>query len=260
MRKESPKLTVASYNVLADPCIKPEYYPLCDPVDLEPEIRQPRLVRRVRGLGTDVICLQEVTQPVYDVLVSSLAQSGYVGYLMLKTSGKPFGCATFVRRPWSVGLIECLCYSDGYIEGKPTGRVALVAHVRNGARGIAVANTHLQWDRHGTPAERSYGLVQTHELIDFLKGERGPRIVCGDLNVVSRSPVMDAFRSAGYDDAHGESGPTFNASGRPRKIDFILYAGLSSVRPKRPRRIDDKTPLPSRIDPSDHVPIVASFQ
>ena len=90
-------LAVASYNVLADAYVRPERYAGVPLVALDFMSREPLLLRRVAGLGADVVCLQEVEHALYPTLEDYLRPQGYVGHYARKGNNKPDGCATFVR-------------------------------------------------------------------------------------------------------------------------------------------------------------------
>jgi mRNA deadenylase 3'-5' endonuclease subunit Ccr4 len=89
--------SVASYNVLADAYIYPEWYPATPPSVLDPSWRQSALVRHLAELSADVLCLQEVEAERFAVFDAHLRPLGYSGHYARKGGSKPDGCATFVR-------------------------------------------------------------------------------------------------------------------------------------------------------------------
>src|SRR5437868_4457942 len=90
--------TITSYNILADAYLNPEWYARTPSSLLDPARRGPAVVARVAGLGADAICLQEVEEARFEALRRALEPLGFRGRLLLKT-GRPDGCATFVRAP-----------------------------------------------------------------------------------------------------------------------------------------------------------------
>lgn len=236
-------MQVVSYNVLADSYIKPEFYPHVDPRHLDPRWRREALIERIASFTADAICLQEVERQVFSRLRSRLA--GLDGHFLRKPMGKPDGCATFVRAP--VLGRRALTYSDG------SGHVALLTEVEAQGRRLGIANTHFMWGPPGTRA----GLDQAMELLDAIT--EGPWIVCGDFNANPDSALVSEFRRCGFLDAYaGIGGATCNSNGLAKRIDFLMYRGLTCL-PDRIAAIDEATPLPSAGEPSDHVAIGAVF-
>ncbi len=258
MRMPDPELVIATYNMLADPYIDPQWYDHTDPADLLTVNRRPRLIERVAGLDADALCLQEVERVVFDLLSLRLEPLGYIGYWAQKARGKPDGCATFIRAPWTCPRSRILTYDDGGA-AKASGHVALLTLVERGGCRVLVANTHLKWDSPATPAERKLGLAQARELIATVAREGLPRVACGDFNVESGSEVMQAFAEAGYFDAHDLSAATFNSKGPARKIDYLLHTRALVAHPRSTPHLTASTPLPSASEPSDHLPLVAGF-
>jgi len=119
----TPQIVIATYNILADAYIKPEYYPHCDPKDFQAEHRHPRLIERVAGLGADVICLQEVEYALFVRLEARLRGLGYQGRWAHKGGGKPDGCATFVRGPRQCLGTHIIVFDDGHLPKGPSGHI-----------------------------------------------------------------------------------------------------------------------------------------
>ena len=89
---------IASYNVLADSYVKPQWYPNVDPEVLRWDRRKIALAERVARLDVDIVCLQEVEADAYSLLESSLGAKGYNGVYAKKGGDKPDGCAIFFRQ------------------------------------------------------------------------------------------------------------------------------------------------------------------
>lgn len=253
------RLAVATYNILADAYVKPEYYPRCAPEDFAPSNRHPKLDARVTTLGTDVICLQEVEYAAFTRIDALLRPNGYRGRWAHRPGGKPDGCATFVRKPWRMSGASVLELPDG--ARKPTNRIALLSILRHESAPedlVVVANAHLEWHPDdASPADR-HGLHQAEALIGFLRGEDAC-VVCGDFNAAPDGDVLRAFGAAGLADPHPPSTATFNSNGRPRKLDYLLHGRGLRAAPFPTTRVRPDTALPSAVEPSDHVPLVATF-
>lgn len=254
---------VASYNILADAYIKPERYPDVAPGVLDPEHRRPALLQRIAGLGADVLCLQEVEQDAFDTVAERLRPAGYAGQLARKQRGQPDGCAVFVR-PGAVALREArtLVYDD---EGQePLGFVALLVALAYEGRTVGVATTHLKWDPPDTPAAERRGLQQIRQLLaqrDTLLPGCAAWVLCGDFNAPPESAVADLVRAAGFLDAYaGRSDQnTYNRHQDLKRIDYLFHTQTLRAEAAAVPIIEASTPLPSPQEPSDHLPVMASF-
>lgn len=257
----SPTLTVATYNVLADSYIKPEHYPRCDLDVFVSEKRHPRIIERVVGFNADVICLQEVESSLFALLAERLSLLGYRSFWQKKVSrNKPDGCVISVRAPWRLIGESSLAFSDNIgSPGEKSGHIASFAIVAHGDHRLLVINTHLKWEPLDTPREKKIGLVQAIELVRTVPAFAIPTIVCGDFNAEHGSSVLNTFQNAGFVDAHPHNTFTFNTSDPARKIDFILHTAELCATPHATPAIDDATVLPSDTEPSDHLPLIASF-
>jgi len=258
--KEQSFISVASYNVLCDAYIRPEFYPLCDPAAFRPDRRHPLLLDRVAGLGTDIICLQEVDAEMYEQLRRRLASEGYVGRGAQKMNGKPDGCATFVRDKFTIHGWVTRVFMDRLANRSPSGHVALETMLTTEeGHLVVIANTHFKWDPPETPPEARYGIAQATELMKG-RDQNINSIVCGDFNAEHGSDTMNVFARAGHHNAHAWTmAPTCVANGKARKIDAILCSKSMLVHDFSTPPIGDATPLPSATEPSDHVPIVATL-
>jgi mRNA deadenylase 3'-5' endonuclease subunit Ccr4 len=260
-------LVVASYNVLADAYVRPDRYPGVPLVALDFMTREPLLLRRIAGLGADVICLQEVEHALYLSLEGHLQTRGYLGHYARKGNGKPDGCATFVRESLKVEATQTLNYADGSARPKcpATGCVALLTLVQWESLAVGVANTHLKWDAPDTQDKSRLGLRQITQLLKekdtLLPGAQG-WVVCGDFNATSDSSVAEAARSAGLVDAyHGkEEAHTCVVERRAKRIDYIFHSPNLKASPAELPMLEGPTLLPSPDEPSDHVAILVTLE
>jgi len=248
-------LSVATYNLLADAYIKPEHYPLVAPEDFLPENRHPKLDARVATLDTDVICAQEIDHATFRRLDDRLRPRGYRGRWAHRGGGKPDGCATFVRAPWTMKAFVVFDFDDG--PRKPSNRIATFAAIAHGPHVAAIVNVHLEWHKPDAPEEQRHGLHQATQLLTRLAGQRAA-VVCGDFNVRPDDEIVELFRKAGFIDPHPAAFATFNLGGSPRKIDFILHSSDLAATPSPTTAVRADTPLPSSTEPSDHVPLIAT--
>jgi endonuclease/exonuclease/phosphatase family metal-dependent hydrolase len=253
---------VASYNVLADVHIKPNYYDGVPPELLDPAWRRPALAAHIAGLGADVLCLQEVEPELFDSLQAVLGPLGFAGRFAPKLRGKPEGCATFVQsRTWTIEAHAAPAYRDG-AGGPDSGHVSLLLELRGESRLLGVCNTHLKWGPADAAPEAGWADRQIGELLDSgALGRAGGRewVLCGDFNVTPDVPVLERLRRAGFADAHGGAGATSNFQGRCRKLDYVLHTPGLAARPVPPPALEGRPPLPWPDQPSDHLPSVAWF-
>ena len=229
-------LTVASWNVLADDYVHPEYYPRTPAELLARGARHAGVLDRLRACPAEIICLQEVDAGL-------LAQVDGQGFTVCKAQkrGKPDWLVTLVRGP--VQSCTTHVYSDG------TGHIALTVE----AHGVRVTNTHLKWDGKGDAA--------AGEVVELLPAPEGAWILCGDLNAEPDSPALRRLLGAGLSDAYAAHPRMFtsNANQRAKRIDFLLHTAALRAEPRTLRVVEDDTPLPAHDEPSDHLMISAQF-
>lgn len=254
------EIVIATYNVLADAYIKPEFYPHVDPLLLAKEVRYPRIAKRIAELRTaDVICLQEVDYELFALVDSRLRKLGYQGRWAHKGRGRPDGCTTFIHKSWKTAETRILVFQDEHIDGEQSGHVALINVIKKDGTTLTVANTHLKWDPPGTPPERQYGLAQASELLRQLGEQRFRAIICGDLNAEKESDTIQELLRFRFVDAHDSSVATANPSGKAKKIDYILCHQIFRPHPFPTTIVDDQTLLPSSTEPSDHILLAAAL-
>lgn len=252
-------LRMASYNVLADAYIKPEWFPRTPADLLQPQRRREALARRILGLDADIVCLQEVEPDSFAALQRELEPHRYTGVLALKQQGRPDGCAVFHRLEGYLGH-RAHYFQDRLEDGRISGHLALVVDFEVGGEPLSVACTHLRWDRPDRPVEQHQGMQQATELLQeqVLRKPEHLWVVCGDFNAQPGDPLVRAFTAAGLVDAYGgRHQPTCNANDRAKAIDYLFHSRALRAQPDRLPELEDKTPLPSDTEPSDHLPIAA---
>jgi mRNA deadenylase 3'-5' endonuclease subunit Ccr4 len=259
--------TAATYNVLATAYLDKGDYSKVPAELLEPERRRKALCRHVADLGADVFCLQEVEVEVFRALRRKLGRLGYEGHLELKGRDKPDGCATFYRTEiFSLRKAVRLDYQDNERGlGQHSGFVALLLALEHEKKLLGVANTHLRWDRPGTPVDGQTGHLQAVELIAACQGFT-PRcdgwLVCGDFNHRPDSEVVATFRKSGFEFAHSGRSHVRSAviNGRASLLDYLFFTEQLLAEPIDPPRVSPSQGLPSAEQPSDHLALLAKFQ
>lgn len=248
--------SVASQNILADSYIKPEYFPHTAPEHLDSRWRWPALATHLARLDADVVCLQEIEQPVFSALHAQLGLLGYSGIFRRKGLGKPDGCAVFSRDANVRRLSD-----EPHYYGDDSGHLALLVDFEHDGRRFSIANTHVKWQPPTAPVEGGHGLRETTELFERIAADATRRtwIACGDFNATPDSEIVRRILARGFRDPFEATAYTANANGRKKKIDY-LFATPDLVGRSRPLvPIQDDTPLPSESQPSDHLAIVADF-
>ncbi|MBL8968955.1 MAG: endonuclease/exonuclease/phosphatase family protein [Myxococcales bacterium] len=254
------EFTAATYNVLADAYVRPDRYPLSPPAALAPGPRRALLLARIAALDVDLLCLQEVEPAAHAAIADRLGAAWLA--LHAPRPRRPDGASLFLRRA-SVQLDhhETLHYTAPNSDDQ----IALIAHLRLGPHALVVACTHLQWCRDDTHPDNHTGRAQLIELLDRL--DRLPptsiKLIAGDLNATSQSPVLHAARDRGLALGAATQRPwdTCNANRRPRKLDYLLHsAGRLDASPDPLPPLARDTPMPSLREPSDHLPLRIRFR
>jgi endonuclease/exonuclease/phosphatase family metal-dependent hydrolase len=241
-----------SWNVLADAYIRPAYYPAVDPALLRPGARTQAIADLVDASDADVACLQEVEPAVLRALARWDVHHA-------KKRGKPDGCVIAARRRAVIEEVRTFAFADGAPDREDSGHVALIAIASIGGARVQLATTHLRWDHPGTPPAERWTVREVRELIDALDPEI-PAIVCGDLNVEPHDVAYEMLLAAGLVDPCADLAPTANPNGCAKRIDHVLHARGLRAHVVPGQQIDDATPLPSPVMPSDHVPVVVWFE
>jgi mRNA deadenylase 3'-5' endonuclease subunit Ccr4 len=256
--------TLLSCNVLADSYIRREWYPHTPDAWLTPQVRHPALAAQLAASGANVLCLQEVEGDVFALLQRELATAGYTGALALKGGNKPDGCATFWRGGLAPESQQRLEYHDAAPGRDASGHIAQITVLRDGARRLGIANTHLKWDEPKAAPDAQYGLAQIRELVTHVAAHAPPCdawIFCGDFNVTPEAPVIELLVKAGYLHAHGDHPAAYTAAPNrsPRVIDYLFHSAALASSPLLPAAITGATPLPGPDHPSDHLALAARF-
>lgn len=237
-------MRVVSYNVLADAYIRQSYYPSSPPEVFEPGRRRAAVVARLAGLSADVACLQEADA----ALLSRLPQEDLrIAY----KRRRPDAVAVLTRR--RVLHEQTVVFSDG------SGHVALLVVLEDEGRRLGIGVTHIKWD----PPGQTAGVAQVEEILTAIDGVACDGwILTGDFNAPPDSPHVGCVLARGWRDAYAGVTPadTCNAQRVPKRIDYLLHTPSLVAEPEPLAAIVSTTPLPSATEPSDHLPIMATFR
>jgi mRNA deadenylase 3'-5' endonuclease subunit Ccr4 len=247
---------LVTWNVLADAYAKPQFYPHLDRALLRRGARIPGIVAWLAASDADVACLQEAEPP----LIEALRQAGGWDVHYAPKVGKPDGCAMLARRAASLEDVRTIELADGAPDRTDSGHIALHAILRDGPARCELATSHLKWDPPGTASEQRWATRQVRHLVSAF-GELDRAIVCGDLNVEPTDRAYHMLIEAGFvDPMAAELRPTANPNGRAKRIDHVLCGRALVATPLPVMEIDDTTPLPSSVMPSDHVPVGVAIE
>lgn len=255
-----PSFRILCWNVMAPehaaiiPTDRPDFYARSRPFVTWAQ-RQDRLLSRLRLLGPDLACLQELSAfHLRAAFGRKLRELGAeLRFAKKKLPTQPDGVGTLVRTEVFEILEEERLTLD-----EARGHVGLLLALRHRASGrtFELLNLHVRWSPDDTTQ-----VDQTRAALAALDARpAADRIVCGDFNLdVLRSPLAADFAARGYSSAYPDDArPTWAADGRTQKVDALLSSPglrLDDVLPLPPLTADPG--LPSEEMPSDHVPLGA---
>jgi endonuclease/exonuclease/phosphatase (EEP) superfamily protein YafD len=149
------------------------------------------IIGEIQAAKPDVLFLQEYTAHWDAAIRQSIgAQYPYSSIVMREDS---FGIAIYSRTPFA-----------GEVDPRfPLGRVGVEqmrAEIDMGEKRIALYNVHLLPPR--TLIYCGEHRLQIADLVDTLKSEKLPYVVCGDFNFPDISPQQSALKRAGAREAH----------------------------------------------------------
>ena len=256
--------SVVTYNILANAYINREWYPRTPDEVLEPALRRSALLAHLVELGVDLFCLQEVEQDAFAAIEAHLEPLGYKGFFSQKGRKKPDGCAILYRSAiFEFQEAKQIEYTDAQPGRAPSGHVAQFLSLEHEFGRVGIANTHLKWDKPGTPRGERYGYQQAAQLLQ--EREKIPDctawIICGDMNATPDNELIALIQEAGFKFSHaGETDAyTSNNNSTTKMIDYLFYNAALSVEPLPLPVVDLQTVLPGSTQPSDHIAVAARF-
>lgn len=198
------RLTLATYNVLAQSLASSRYFPYASPY-LKGGPRLIKLTERIRALDADVICLSEA----YTELLVSLQG---LGYGVISKAKKAHGIAILYK----TSILECTksaassfddvfeaLAENGVEHSNPpvpvfrTSSLGLFASLRFKSTGahFSVANSHLYWDPRVEVVKAAQALTLLRCASEFSAcyAPSSPMFVCGDMNSMPDSVVHKLF-------------------------------------------------------------------
>jgi endonuclease/exonuclease/phosphatase (EEP) superfamily protein YafD len=149
------------------------------------------IIGEIQAAKPDVLFLQEYTAGWHEAIQKALAaEYPYSSVVMREDS---FGIALYSRKPFA-GEVD---------QRYPLGRAGVEqmrGEIDIGGKRFAIYNVHLLPPR--TPIYTGEHRLQFADLVDTLRAEKLPYIVCGDFNFPETSPQHAELKRAGVLEAH----------------------------------------------------------
>eukprot|EP00794_Sanderia_malayensis_P005934 gene5934-6620_t len=237
---------VVSYNILADIYCGTEFaqknlYPYCSKYATEFGYRGQLILKELIGYNSDIICLQECDQKVFDYfLCPALKSEGFLGHYMRKAGEMPEGEALFynlqkfsllceanvivseaVNLPCNKHLLSSLERYPALLQSlkKRTAIgqiVALRDNLENG-RVLCILNTHLYFRPEATNIRLLQMAVLINCVADLVKNVKSENnntatdckidklavLICGDMNSTPDKAVVELLLNGFIPADHG---------------------------------------------------------
>ncbi|CAL1284914.1 unnamed protein product [Larinioides sclopetarius] len=224
---ENNSIRCLTYNVLAKMYVEGNKFPYSTKKALDPYYRKQVLLKELIGYKSDIICLQEVEDRVFERdLEPILNLKGYSGYYTKKGGHRYEGAATFFRtskfrfkRKYDILLNRIV--KEKHIYGELFSKVAgnlkdmnkllsqnsvlqllLLEHIDLPDNELLVANTHL-YSNKDSPEVRLIQAAVCTAFIEHMvvrKNLQSPGIIfCGDFNSLPHSPTYNFLTSGKYE-------------------------------------------------------------
>lgn len=189
-----------------------------------------KIIKYLKELDADIICLQEVLYNQFAILKQSLKLDG----VFAANINKPtlmYGIATLSKN-------EILDKKHIFLKSKGEQRGFLHTNIFSKIRSVDVINTHLGLDKD----ERK---EQLNQIVDYTNRLRKAKVICGDFN--EKNIFISIFNdSAIY--TNNQSIATFEKSNA--RIDYILVDKSLGI---YKYKVD-------KINLSDHFPIITEIK
>ncbi|XP_071041293.1 protein angel homolog 2 isoform X2 [Parasteatoda tepidariorum] len=220
LSKRRPKwgfqFSVMTYNILSQVAVENHrfLYKHCSNTFLQEDYRVSRILPEILNSRSDIICLQEVEQHVFEYRIKELFQTnGFESIFKKKTSSKGDGCAILWRKKKFDLLQHCevefKANGNKFLNRDNVGLIAVLKPIHPNLRDINlhVATTHLLFN----PRRGEVKLCQLRLLLAELErlalkeissdGQHHyhPIILCGDFNIEPHSPLYQFIESGFVD-------------------------------------------------------------
>ncbi len=241
---------IVTYNVLSDDYIMKGLYDHVNEEILEWQNRRDNIVKRIKTLNPDVICLQELNTTSFAYFKEALED--FEGSFAKKGSSSNDGVGTFCKKNAfrETSHKAVLCEGTSYCGCVPIQPALFTYLLLKNDKVITLVNTKIKWSCDKTPKGPQWNHVQF-----LLKSiPQTATIVVGDFNMESDHPFMQNFYSAGFQDRFSNN-YTCYANKNFQKIDYILSTSDLQNTPFESVSLSKAHPLPNENEPSDHLPL-----
>uniref|UniRef100_A0A8D0HPK3 Angel homolog 2 n=1 Tax=Sphenodon punctatus TaxID=8508 RepID=A0A8D0HPK3_SPHPU len=193
--------TVMSYNILSQDLLEDNFhlYKHCRESVLIWNYRFPNILREIKDLDADVLCLQEVQEDHYRREIKPTLESwGYHCEYKMRTGRKPDGCAICFKASkfnlLSSKPVEFFRWNIPLLDRDNVGLVLLLQprFNSNTSAAVCIANTHLLYNPRRGDIKLTQLAMLLAEIANVAYREDGrfcPIIICGDFNSVPGSPL-----------------------------------------------------------------------
>ncbi|KAG8176860.1 hypothetical protein JTE90_027164 [Oedothorax gibbosus] len=216
-----------SYNILANMYVERKKFPYSSEKARDNYYRKQVLIRELIGYNSDIICLQEVQDRLFEFdLVPVLKKLGYVGSYNRKGGRRFEGLAMFVHsskfkilKEYGVMLNQVIKKQDIYTDllnkvarnyedmsklllQHTVLQVSLLQNIHHPELQVLVANTHLYSNKDNPEVRLIQAAVCTHYIEHIIKSENlesVPMLFCGDFNSLPDSETVNFMMDGKYE-------------------------------------------------------------
>lgn len=203
--------SVMSYNILAQDLLEDNshLYRHCQRRLLHWRFRFPNILKEIKHLDADILCLQEVQEDHYGAEIRpSLESLGYHCEYKMRTGRKPDGCAICFKHSkfslLSANPVEFYRRNVTLLDRDNVGLVLLLQPKAPHASCpvVCVANTHLLYNPRRGDIKLTQLAILLAEMARVAQQQDGsfcPVVMCGDFNSVPGSPLYSFIRDGKLD-------------------------------------------------------------
>lgn len=256
--RNTASFKVMSYNILADKFCKYGDYSQVAEEDLKWANRKHNLIEYILNIKADVICLQEVDVAAYDFISQKLAHYGYAAIYgdSLDTKNNDAVMTLYKNSKFKLAKTKIIAFPNS----SKTFLISELLETTN--KKISIVNVKIKWDDSNKKLKDHIGYKQINFLISNLLPliESGPLLICGDFNVEPDGMCLHKINEF-LDDIHANTDyKTFNENRYLKRIDYIFYNKfVKHNNYSQYIKLTPDTVLPSKNQPSDHLPVVATI-
>lgn len=264
-------LSLVTYNVLADPFANIEHYPRNNPIDLDPTVRQARLMQELDKYIRQrfVITLQEVSKGQVQWLEPLFQSQGYFSHWFSKGFSRDNYQGLLIAYPKHFRLVEIdyIHIQDNItfqsIEKRPPRSPALIVYLQYKQMRFWLGTIHL-------PANPKLVEIRAKYIAHVMSRmqEHGKRTNCKNLIITgdfNQNPTA-LINNDSWHDVSGNEKPTIvtwtvrQTEPESTRIDTIIASPGVSFVSGSVETIDKGHFLPNAQHSSDHIPVMVKLK